>query len=321
MNRSRWFKNVGFASLAATLGACDAQSHAFPTAASPVTHAKANEPVSSQLLYAAEDFGSSLPQILVFSYPRGKLLQTISGLAGGPQFICSDRTGDVFVPTTDFKSPGYIYEFAHAGTQPVEMLTDPGPGYARACSVDPTTGNLAVANEQTVAVYPSAQGTPMIYQAPDITAWDCAYDDSGNLFVDGPFYGDKIAELPAGGTDFSDITLSESPGTGTGHLQWWNNRLVLYGGIDGLKSPYEIYQVRISGSRGIVSGPVLLYGKARHHRSAGVEFALSNKTIVMPEGPFHSLLDLWHYPKGGKPYELLNKRSRHDSFYGVAISE
>ncbi len=305
-------KNVGFIGLVFTVLACNAQSPTVPTPSSNY-RTGVNRSTSGELLYAS---ASDSDDVFVFSYPQGSLVQTLTGFAYLPQFMCSDSSGNVFVPTTNFSSAGYIYEFAHGGSQPIETLTDPGPGYARGCSVDPTTGNLAVANEQDIAIYPDAQGTPTIYEASDVGAWDCSYDNSGNLFVDGPYYGDEIAELPAGGMNFSDIALSKA--TGTGHLQWWSKRLVLYGGTDGIHGPYEIYQVRVSGSSGIVSGPVLLYGKAKH-RTAGVGFALSSKTIVMPEGPAHSLLDLWHYPKGGKPYKIINRQPY--AFYGVAISE
>jgi hypothetical protein len=291
------------------IGAPGAMPQRYPT----TTHAKKS--VSGELLYASETEGST---VLVFSYPQGSLVETLTGFADPPYFICSDRSGDVFVPTTDLKSQGYIYEFAHGGSQPIETLTDPGPGWAQSCSVDPTTGNLAVANGENVAVYPDAQGTPTVYEASDVGAWDCAYDDSGDLFVDGKSYGYKIAELAAGGTSFSDIALSKA--TGTLHLQWWHNRLVLFGGTYGPHGPYRIFQVRVSGSNGIVSGPVELYGKNKH-RDDDVEFALSGNTIVMPEGPGDSVPSLWHYPKGGRPYKVIDLRPHDYTFYGVAISK
>ncbi len=314
MNLLRWFKNSGSAVLVFTIIACNSQPPSL-SLINPDNSVDAKRSFSDKLLYASDN---ERAQVLVFSYPSGSLMQTLTGFAYPPYFICSDDTGDVFVPTTDYSSPGYIYEFAHGGTQPVETLNDPGPGHALSCSVDPTTGNLAIANGPNVAVYAPGQGTPTIYEASDVGAYDCAYDDSGDLFVDGPYYGDEIAELPAGGMNFSDIALSKA--TGTLHLQWWNERLVLYGGTDGVHGPYEIYQVRVSGSSGIVSGPVLLYGKAKH-RLGDVEFTLSGSTVIMPEGPGHSLLDLWHYPKGGQAYGVIDLRPHNHSFYGVAISE
>ncbi len=287
---------------------------AMPQRYAIATHTK--KPVSGELLYASDNEGGA---IRVFSYPQGGLVQTLTGFAAPPFYVCSDGRGNVFVPTTNLQSPGYIYEFAHGGTQPIETLADPGPGWALSCSVDPTTGNLAVANGNNVVVYPNAQGTPTIYEASDVGAWDCAYDGSGDLFVDGHSYGNKIAELPVGGASFLDITLNES--VAWAHLLWWDKRLVTGGYSRSVHGPIEVFQVSISGSNGIVSGPVLLYGKSKHRPGTADEFALSGDTLVMPEGPGDSLLNLWHYPKGGKPYKVLDQRPRDYDFYGVAISK
>ena len=47
------------------------------------------------------------------------------------------------------------------------------------------------------------------------------YDKTGNLFVDGydSSYKFHYAELPAGGSSFTDITLSQTP-VGSGNVQW-----------------------------------------------------------------------------------------------------
>jgi hypothetical protein len=275
-------------------------------------------PTAGALLYASQSVSGSEPQIFVFSYPKLKLLQTLSGLAAPPGFICSDSSGNVFVPTTDSSTPGAIYEFAHGGTQAIETLSDPGPGHALSCSVDPTTGNLAVANGSNVAIYPHGQSTPVIYDASDVGAADCAYDNSGNLFVDG-HYKEEIAELAAGGTSFSDISLSKA--VGTYHIQWWKNRLVMYAGHESQKDPYQIVQINISGSVGIVSAPIYLDGDAKHRSSTAEEFALMGNTIAMPEARGFSEIDLWHYPKGGNPYKVFRPRPIRNGYYGVAISD
>ncbi|MGC1987046.1 MAG: hypothetical protein WA668_16800 [Candidatus Cybelea sp.] len=145
---------------------------AMPQRAAVAAYAKKS--TSGKLLYASETEES---EVLVFSYPQGGLVETLTGFSEPPWFICSDGAGNIFVPTTDLKSPGHIYEFAHGGSQPIETLTDPGPGYATSCSVDPTTGNLAVANQSNVAIYPEGQGIPTIYKTTDFGAEDCAYDD------------------------------------------------------------------------------------------------------------------------------------------------
>jgi len=304
--------------LAMLAGCGGSQTPISAAGAMPLSRAittTAKKSVSGELLYAGEQNESG--EVLVFSYPQGNLVQTLSGFGTPTWFLCSDASGDVFVPTTDRSSPGDIYEFAHGGSQPIATLTDPGPGYAQSCSVDPTTGNLAVANGSNVAVYPNAQGTPTIYEASDVGALDCAYDDSSDLFVDGDAYQNKIAELPAGGTSFSDIVLSEQ--MHTGHLQWSDKRLVIEEPPASVKGPYQIFQVRVSGSDGIVNGPVLLYGEDKHRGRQIVEFALSGGSMVMPDGPGYGLLNIWHYPEGGKHYRVISSGKNH--FYGVAISK
>jgi len=60
--------------------------------------------------------------------------------------LCVDAQGNVFVPTWQGESGtrGYVYEFAHGGSTPIATLSDPGGAFG--CSVDLTTGNLAVTN-------------------------------------------------------------------------------------------------------------------------------------------------------------------------------
>lgn len=311
-------RTIAFTAMLSCLIACSAQTAAVPTTA-PTTSvsnhgAKANNSNDDTLMYVSQTASNPEGQIFVLSYPRLKLVQTISGLGAPPVYMCSDSKGDVFVTATDFSSAGYVYEFAHGGTQPIETLTDPGPGYAQSCSVDPTTGNLAVANGPNVAVYGSGQSVPIIYDASDIGAADCAYDDSGDLFVDDSSQKNGIAELPSGGTNFLDINLNKS--IGTSHLQWWDNQLVVYAET-APKSPFEMVQIQITGSSGTVSAPIYLDSKTKH-RGAAWEFALWGKTIAFARGA--EPIYLWHYPKGGRPYKS-QKPKGENAYYGIAISQ
>jgi hypothetical protein len=93
---------------------------------------------------------------------------------------------DVFVVGFDF-----IYEYAHGGTAPINTLgsTSYFYGFSGGCSVNPNTGDLAVAVSSVnggLAVFKGAQGAPTIYTDPDFaTLWSCGYDASGNLFASG----------------------------------------------------------------------------------------------------------------------------------------
>ena len=84
---------------------------------------------SANLVYAAGK-GTSY----VLSYSDGHLVGTINQ---GAVAACSDKHGNVFL----IGSAGAV-EYQHGGTRPIQTLVV--PGYAAACAIDPTTGNLAV---------------------------------------------------------------------------------------------------------------------------------------------------------------------------------
>ncbi len=99
---------------------------------------------------------SKYDDVDVFSYPAGKRVGTLTGFQS-PGGLCVDKAGDVFV--TNFGASN-IVEYAHGGTKPIATLSDP---YQEPddCSVDPTTGNLAVANiGGSVSIYEGARGHP-----------------------------------------------------------------------------------------------------------------------------------------------------------------
>jgi hypothetical protein len=96
---------------------------------------------NEDLLYVANEgeAGSQGMDVAILTYPQGQLFGTISGI-GPPWGVCSDRSGNVWVIT----SPDNAYEFAHGDTTPIAYLQVPDTYLATGCSVDRTTGNLAV---------------------------------------------------------------------------------------------------------------------------------------------------------------------------------
>lgn len=98
------------------------------------------------------------------------------------------------------------------------MLDTPHHEAPLDCSIDPTSGNLAVTflsgphfTKGAVAVYARAQGSPQIYKDPNIYSYYfCDYDSKGNLFVDGQNGYLRLAELPAGSSKLVDISLNKT---------------------------------------------------------------------------------------------------------------
>lgn len=121
------------------------------------------EATSEDLMYVSNGNGT----VTVYSYPQGNMVGTLLGF-DIPMGECADAAGDVFITVYDLAK---IFEYAHGGTKPMAKLS--GTEYPSSCSVDPTSGNLAVdttAFGGPVSIYAHAKGSPKIYdiviQAP-----------------------------------------------------------------------------------------------------------------------------------------------------------
>ena len=148
----------------------------------------------------------------VYDYKTGKQYGQLTGLQY-PYGQCVDRAGNVYV--TQFFGAA-VTEYAHGATSPMRTIS--GPSYPIGCSIDPSTGNLAVSSWIDaygstqcggVWVYPDASGTPTLYTDPKICQgyWPPGYDPDGNLFVevDGP--PSYLEELPRVGSALVELSL------------------------------------------------------------------------------------------------------------------
>lgn len=225
----------------------------------------------------------------VLSYPRGKLVGTLTGFDGA-QGVCSDASGNVFV-TTQYTEA--IYEYAHGGTQPIAKLEDYGY-LPLGCAVDPVTGNLAVANYEAmngksgnVAIYTGAAGKPTFYSASGVSFLEwCAYDPAGNLYVN----GEALAEMPYGTGTLSEVVLD----VGGSGIRWDGQYLAM---INGARK--EVYRIAISGSSGTVVSTVSFNGL---FTQLGNDFALPSGGIVTTyrgQNTRSLRIGQFAYPKGG----------------------
>jgi hypothetical protein len=270
------------------------------TAASQIRKASSS---SGDLLYVGS-YGDGEDGVSILTYPQGQIVAQFQPNAPNVDSLCADTSGDVFVGTND-GGEGFIYEYAHEGTTPIATLDDPERKPV-ACSVDPTTGNLAVVSStgsdsgNAVVVYPDAQYPPIDYTDPTMDLYyHCAYDDDGNLFVSGeddyhPKQSPKLTELPAGGSSFSDITLNK-PITRPGSVQWLGSYLAL-------SDLHGIHHIDISGTTGTIVGKTV----AEHLKN---QWLVHGSTLISPYGrsegyPFE--VAYWKYPKGGKATQVLD---------------
>jgi hypothetical protein len=273
------------------------------------------EAMTKNLLYVTDG------NVEVYSYPQGQLEGQLTGFsyAFGD---CSDRKGNVYI--TDYAA-NRVVEYAHAGAKPIRTLTVPGNA-PWSCAIDPVSGNLAVTaagnasgGGATLAIYRGAEGKPKTYSDREILGYAfCAYDDAGNLFVDGtpaPGYGYnfELAELARGKRSLKGVTLQGgTPWMGT--LQWDGQYLAV-----GQPIKPNIWQYAVGDRYGdsIGSTPLTSAYDARQFIIAG------KKAVVVNEYYVHTYIVKWNvlifsYPAGGNDTEDLLESSK--PVQSVAIS-
>ncbi len=249
----------------------------------------------SDLLYVTD---SGYDLIDVYTYPRGNLVGSFHGYGSGyPVSLCVDSSGNVYV-TFNY---GAIVEYAHGGTEPINSWNNFSSPVG--CSVDPTTGNLAVANFENnlsggkgyVWIWDKATGKGQGYSYRHFSApyW-CGYDDAGNLFIEGYFrrHGRGhlgLVELPSGDTSLKNILISVD---GNASGVQYDGEYVTIGSGD------NIYQLRISRSRAKVVGTTTL---ATSSGNPWNYFVVSRGNIQGSRvvATFGSLAGYFNYPGGG----------------------
>jgi hypothetical protein len=91
---------------------------------------------NSDLAYISNFYNNT---VSAFTYPGLKYVYSISGVSD-PSEMCSAKTGNWWVVASGSDE---VLEYAHGGAKPLKTLSE-DVGEAAGCTVDPTTGNLAV---------------------------------------------------------------------------------------------------------------------------------------------------------------------------------
>jgi hypothetical protein len=294
MTRSIRVYLSALACIAAALVTSCAGSQTPVTAVPPAT---ATQPdARSALLYVSDTVSGD---VYAFSYPNGKLQQTLTGFTD-PAGECVDGNGNVFIANTGGNN---IIEYAHGGSSPIATLKDTGY-FPVGCSIDPTTGDLAVTNFPTsssmqgdVVIYKKAKGNPKRHYV-DGSIYEmllCGYDSSGDLFVDGltRSYGAVVAELAHGGAKLSDIVLDRTI-YNPGAVQWDGKHVAI-----GDQSSNTIYRFRIKGGKAKTVGSTQLGGA-----SMVFQFWIDGTKVIGPDSGAADV-GIWAYPKGGSAIKTI----------------
>lgn len=299
---------LGTCAVAAILAACGgsqppvAAPGAIPRTSAIATQADRGpswmlpEAGKHELLYVSNWTSS---KVTVYTYPEGQLVGKLTGFAQ-PYGECIDNSGDVFI--TNFNGSD-IFEYRRGALRPKAIISDSGE-HPAGCSVDPTTGNLAVNNSYTVT---NEAGSISLYEHNPHHHWGtptilsdssffymyfCGFDATGNLFVDGyTSYGGSfiLAVLPAGSGTFTNLSLNQTIEV-PGGIMWDGQYMTL---ADSGLSPSVIYRFTVSGSTATVVGSTTLSG------SDIVQYWVNGSKIVGPQ-PNTSSVGIWDYPAGGE---------------------
>lgn len=312
------FRRLQLSSFAvALLAGCSASP--LPTSQPGYQHSwMGGEATTGDLMYVADTKDAKVD---VYTYPDGKAAGALTGFEG-LSFMCVDGEGHIFIP--DY-GRSEIFEYAHGGTKPIRSLTD-GKAAPYGCAVNPKNGDLAVANFSIegggaagdVLVYAHARQETKSYDLGDIEhPYFCAYDDAGNLFVEGSvpasFPGPSaLEELAKGATLFRNVTLENIPAYMNG-LQWTGNYLAMgTGTIAGPSSgDTYVYHVQISDLSAKTIGTTQV-----KENGPTANFYVDGSTIVVAGGETQAGIGFFHYPAGGNPFRTLAQTSP----YGVVVS-
>lgn len=270
--------------LASTLTSCSGSPSPASApwfAASPLQEAPNVQ--GTDLLYV-----SSNEHVVVFSYPLGKRVATLSGFQD-PGGLCVDSAGDVFIPNLGRSN---IFVYAHGAKVPKAILRDPNE-QPYDCSIDPVTGNLAVANAHgTISLYIGAKGTPKTYGNRRFAhMFFLGYDKNGNLFVDGQNGSGQFefAELPKGAKGLVNVSLSQPIEFPGGVL--WDGTYVAVGD----QATSDVYRFAIANNHGTRKGFLHLDSV----KYPG-QFWIYGSRIMADDTAGGDVL-FWPYPHGGRP--------------------
>ena len=304
---------IYIAAVALSLCGCSQSSSllASPTTL-PASRVSSNGDLSQQdLLYVSNSNG----EVTVYKYWQHTLIGVLTNFTH-PAGECSDQSGNVFI--TD-SAAQRIPEYAHGGTQPIATLND-APNSPVACSVEASSGNLAVANNDgttaqgNIAIFAKAGGTPTTYTSSQLMNFGgCAYDTNGNLLVSSTDMNPALfAWLPANGTKLITVSI---PGPKPG----WTWRY-----IDGLQWDGKFFAIDADDyifRESLIRGQIYYVGETELNNlgSFWIYRKMPDEQGTQVVGSYSgNSVAFWKYPSGGTPIAQISHGI--DGPVGVTIS-
>jgi hypothetical protein len=286
-----------------------------------------------ELLYISDSSGTG--DVYVYNYETGRRVGTLTGFEF-PFQQCVDKRGDVWIIDGRASTAN---EYVHGGTSPIKVLST--NGFSEACSIDPTTGNLAVSNFKTpssgpgdVEVWQDASGSPTIYYSQSCTTiWGAGYDNKGNLYVEA--FGSSspdVCELPAGGASLNPVSFNASLYDCEGGVMWDGKHLTLATCQSSPSGSSEIYRVRETASGGLTVKSMTILTDTCHTDQDATEFPFvvgtkntpanttEGKIVVGANSDCKRRFNYWAFSAGGNPTSSLADAPRKPIAESISIA-
>lgn len=293
----------------AALAACAVPSLQSPTvreASRPGYQAR-----SLPLLYIS-DWKTN--DVYIYDYTTGRGVGRLTGFKS-PYGQCVNRDGHVWIADLhNFR----VVEYAHGEHEPLRSLAT--TGFPIGCAIDPTTGDLAVANfsaprsSGSIEVWMRARGKPKTFHPAKLYyLWPPAYDDAGNLFVEGKDkngpYG--LSEIPKGGAALRAIALHGATIHYAAGVVWDGKHLGITDQNANDANKTVIYRAAVKGVTATVVGRAHLTDDCdRDYADVAAPFAVRDasggtEVVIGPNLWCPGRFGFWSYPSGGLPDRTL----------------
>lgn len=253
---------------------------------------------SHRLLYVS-DSNNSIVQ--VYNYPEGTQKPPAGTLTGlnHPHGMCIDHSHNIYITNQEGFS---VFKYAAGATQPSATYSL-GTELPGGCSVDPTTGNLAVSSgigshrqygAVTICTGPAHCRT-FQHPASLVNPAFISYTDSGDLYVNGFTAIDFGMAYLAKGSRAWQVVNYSGPKGAPGGVQWVGTHLVM-----SLETEYPalLHLCSVSGPNVDCSGKAVELDKITQMEQF---FVLQNNRAVVAADVYNDAVDTWAYPAGGNP--------------------
>jgi hypothetical protein len=213
---------------------------------------------TKELLYISDQ---STDHVYVYNYKTRRLLGRLNGFYM-PAGQCVDSKGDVWITDSTAEA---VVEYAHGARRHTKRIRT--IGLANSCSIDPTSGNLAVSDASTphggskIEIF-DFTGKREVYSSTSCQhIVQVGYDIEGNLYVSASSQESSsyVCELPHGSKALGQISIDRTIRTPAGVM--WDGQYITF--TDRLYSfnYTAIYQAEPNGSGGLhVVGETVFQG-------------------------------------------------------------